>query len=253
MKKMSRKEKRRLERLRRAGIIFAIVVVSAVLFLLFNTSFFKLDVIGVIGCDNTSEQDIVNASGFKYGENVLKADVQTAEQNILKLPYVKDVEISRESKNKISIKIVEREEEFSYYSGGIIYVCDEEGRVLKVVEATNVLPLVKGNEVTELNPGENIFSNEDLAPLKSIIDTAREIDELKKYKEIRFQKNNEFGMLREGGVKIDFGRAENIKYKFNFIVNALQNLEENGQTAELIKLNMEPAVIVPRTGEKNEK
>lgn len=252
MKKMSRKEKRRLERLRKAGIIFAVVVVSTVLFILFNTSFFKLDVIGVTGCNNSNEQEIVNASGFVYGENVLKADVKTAGKNIKQLPYVKDVEISRESKNKIAIRIVEREEDFSYFSDGIIYVCDEEGRVLKKVEATSVLPLVKGNELRKLMPGDNIFTSDGLDPLKSILDTAREIGELKKYKEIRFQKNNEFGMLREGDVKIDFGRAENIKYKFNFIVNALQNLEEKGQTAELIKLNMEPAVIVPKVGDKNE-
>lgn len=250
MKKMSRKEKRRLERLRRAGILFAIISVSAVLFVLFNTSFFKLDVIGVSGCEKTSEQDIVNASGFVYGENVLKANVKKAEQNIKNLPYIKDVEISRESKNKIAIKVVEREEDFSYYSGGKIFVCDSEGRVLKQVEATDVLPLVKGNEIADIKPGDNIFKNEDLAALKSILETAREVGELDKYKEIRFQKNNEFGMLREGNVKIDFGRAENVKYKFNFIVNAISNLKENNQEAELIKLNMDPAVIVPKAGDK---
>ena len=85
-----------------------------------------------------------------------------------------------------------------------------------------------------------------------ILDTAREVGELKKYKEIRFQKNNEFGMLRQGNVKIDFGRAENIKYKLNFIVNALENLSDQGKSAEIIKLNMDPAVIVPKKEDKDE-
>lgn len=253
MKKMTRKEKRRLEKIRRAGIFMALISVLGVLYLLFNTSFFKLDVIGVSGCKKTTEKEVVDASAFKYGENILKANVKAAEGNIRKLPYVKDVQISRESKNKISIVITERDEDFSYYSGGKIYICDSEGRVLKRVEATDVLPLVKGNEIKTIEPGDNIFEiDESLESLKVILDTAREVGELKKYKEIRFQKNNEFGMLREGNVKIDFGRAENIKYKLNFIVNALENLSDQGKSAEIIKLNMDPAVIVPKKEGKDE-
>lgn len=253
MKKMTRKEKRRLEKIRRAGIFMALISVLGVLYLLFNTSFFKLDVIGVSGCKKTTEKEVVDASAFKYGENILKANVKAAEENIRKLPYVKDVQISRESKNKISIVITERDEDFSYYSGGKIYICDSEGRVLKRVEATDVLPLVKGHEIKTIEPGDNIFEiDESLESLKVILDTAREVGELKKYKEIRFQKNNEFGMLREGNVKIDFGRAENIKYKLNFIVNALENLSDQGKSAEIIKLNMDPAVIVPKKEGKDE-
>ena len=117
MKKMTRKEKRRLEKIRRAGIFAAIISVLGVLYLLFNTSFFKLDVIGVSGCKKTTEKEVVDASALKYGENILKANVKAAEENIRKLPYIKDVQISRESKNKISIEITERDEDFSYYSG----------------------------------------------------------------------------------------------------------------------------------------
>ncbi|MCI5675337.1 MAG: FtsQ-type POTRA domain-containing protein [Ezakiella sp.] len=246
MRKISRREKRRIERLRRIGFMLVAISVIVIIFFLFNTSFFKLDIIGIAGNDRVSNDEIIASSGLRYGENILKANLDTASKNIEQLPYIKNVEITRTSRNKLTITVEEREEDFAYYSAGKIFICDYEGRILNIVQMTDVTPIIRGYELDGVEIGSNIFDKEELKGLKDILDTARELDELKKYTEIKLQSASEYGLVREGGTSIDFGSATDIKYKFVFIKNIVEKMAEDGMKPQIIKLNSDAdPVVVP--------
>ncbi|MDO5716791.1 MAG: FtsQ-type POTRA domain-containing protein [Tissierellia bacterium] len=246
MKKITRREKRRIQKNKRIRLLVLILVAGALVYFLFQTSFFSIEKILVEGNNKVDSKEIVKVSGLHFKENILKAPLKDAVAKIESLPYIKTASITRQSRKVLLIQVEERNEDFSYLSNGQVYVCDEEGRIVKETKATNVFPVVKGLELEDLTPGENIFEREELQGLKMIFEVARELDIVDQYLEIRFQKNHEFGLLRKDNIKIELGTTENIRYKLNFIENAIKNVEKQGQKVGLIKLNLDPPVVVPR-------
>lgn len=253
MRKMSRKEKRRINKSKNMGITLSILFSVVLLGLLYFSGIFSIKNIETSGNIKTSASELINASGINFGENIFSTNTTKAEERILKLPYIKEVNITREKKNTLRITVKERKETFSVLSNGVIYNCDKEGRILAKSKTTNVYPIVKGVNVNDSDIGLNIFSeNENVEDLKELISSAIEQDVMKYYLEIRLQKNKEFGLTRVGNIKIDFGKIERVKNKFNFIERTLESLKAKGKTTTLIKLNMDPPVTFLKDGEKVE-
>lgn len=245
MKKGERNERRRIKKARNRGIFLCIFFAVIMLFTLFYTKLFSIKVIETGGNVHTSSSDIISISGIRFGDNIFKINTKEAKEKIETLPYVKTANITRENQHVLRIIIKERKEVFSIISDGLIYICDEEGRILSKNNTSNVYPIVKGISVNESEVGKNIYEeNENLTSLKDILDVAIESDVIKEYTEIRLQKNDEFGLSRADNVKIDFGKSENIKNKFDFIDIALDALKKQGKKASLIKLNIDPPVAV---------
>ena len=253
MKRVSGKERRRIRQARNLGITISLFLSIILLAFLYIGSIFNIQNIETSGNHKTSSSALINGSGIRFGENIFKVSTKEAEENLLKLPYVKTASVTREKKNTIRITVVEREEVFSILSNGVIFTCDRDGRILAKSKTTSVYPIVKGIDVNDSDLGLNIFEeNEDIEPLRDIITTAIDMDIIDKYLEIRLQKNKEFGLTRVGNIKIDFGKSERIKNKFNFIEKTLESLEAKGKTTTLIKLNMDPPVTFLKDGEKVE-
>lgn len=253
MKKMSRKEKRRINKSKNLGIGLSVFFSVILLILLYFSGIFSIKNIETSGNVKTSSSELINESGINFGDNIFSTSTKKAEERILKLPYVKDVNITREKKNTLRITIKEREESFSVLSNGVIFTCDQEGRILAKSKTTSVYPIVKGVDVTDSDIGTNIFSeNENVSDLKELLQAAIELDVMKYYLEVRLQKNKEFGLTRVGNIKIDFGKIERVKNKFNFIERTLESLKSKGKTTTLIKLNMDPPVTFLKDGEKVE-
>lgn len=253
MKKMTRKEKRRINKSNNLGILLSIFFSIVLLFVLYFSGIFNIKNIETSGNVKTSASDLINTSGINFGDNIFSANTTKAEERILALPYVKSVNITRERKNTLRISIKEREESFSILSNGVIYTCDAEGRILAKSKTTSVYPIVKGVDVNDSDIGTNVFSeNENVGDLKELLSAAIELDVMKNYLEVRLQKNKEFGLTRTGNIKIDFGKIERVKNKFNFIERTLESLKAKGKTTTLIKLNMDPPVTFLKDGEKVE-
>lgn len=243
MKRMSRKEKRRLQKARNAGLIMTIFFSLLMTFFLFYSSFYNIVNIETVGNEKTSASLLINISKIRFGENIFRADTKGAEKEVLKLPYIKSVNITRQNRNTVRISVKEREEIFSVLSNGLVYICDENGRILAKSNISSVYPIVKGVDLKDYEPGQNIFEeNEELNDLKTIIDTAYELKLLDYYLEIRIQDDKEFGLTRAGDIRVDFGTAERAKNKFNFIERTLESLNAKNKETSLIKLNTDPPV-----------
>lgn len=245
--KRTRVEKKRIKQRWRNRILVLITITLVFLFVLFKTSFFSVKKIIVVGAVKLDPKYVVQASRIQFNQNVLSVNISDAEKNIREIPYIKDVNITREGKNKIKIKITERKEEMSVFSNGEFYILDKDGKILSKSnnETTNVLPVIKGFDVKEIKVGDNVFQNEDLSNLKEIIKVAEELGVLHEYLEIRYQNNQNYGLVRVGNTKIEFGPAENIKYKFNFIKTSIETMESQNKKVGSIKLNLDPPVVIP--------
>lgn len=243
--KMTRREQRRIERLRRIRNITIVLAIAAMLFFLFRTDFFAIREIRVVGNDRVSEVDIVRESGLQFGTNILRASLKKATAKIEAMPYIKTASIVRASFHTLRIEVTERTADFSVLSDGTVFICDEEGRVLRTDHASTVFPVVKGFTLKDPSLGMDVFAQEGIEGLRDILQEMRVEGVQGEYLEIRFQQNHDFGLLRKENVKIEFGKAENIAYKINLIEKTLQDMEKNGKKVALIKLNVDIPVVVP--------
>ena len=93
-----------------------------------------------------TESEIIEKSGIPKGKCVFFLKKNQYEKNIEKnFPYLKVINIETKIPSHIVVHLAEREEFYAIVYNGYTYICDNEFKVLKIVEGTNY-------ESTESNP-----------------------------------------------------------------------------------------------------
>ncbi|MFZ5965845.1 MAG: cell division protein FtsQ/DivIB [Bacillota bacterium] len=138
-------------------MLIIMVLLCAVFFIIFfKTDFFDVKHINVEGNVFLSNEEVIIDSGITLGNNIFKEKIKMIEDNLLKNPYIKSVELNRKLPNKIVIKIVERKEAAAIPFMGVYIYIDREGMVLRSSETLNGLKAVKGLEFDNFVEGEKL-------------------------------------------------------------------------------------------------
>ena len=115
------------------------VVLTAVVIVAALTLFFKVDQVIVSGNSRYSQDEIVEVSGVRQGDNlILLNKYQIARQLYSKLPYITDVRVNRNLPDKLLIEVTETRAALALESGGAWWLLSEAGKVLDTAEATEV-------------------------------------------------------------------------------------------------------------------
>ncbi len=135
-----RRDVKRSEGRRRLHTLVALCLITlssigALAFL--QSSWMAIDVINVEGAERTSPIQVTDASGIVLGEPLVDLDAGEASRQILALPWVASVEVTREWNGVITLNVAERTPAISLPitgSPGQFMLIDSTGRQLEAVD-----------------------------------------------------------------------------------------------------------------------
>ena len=156
----SKRMRRRKRMMNVYGLIVVILVITAGVTICY-TFLFNIDKIRVSGVsDEYTAQDIVDASGIKRGDNLLRLDRKKSEQAILdKLLYVETAVIDKKFPTGLEITVSACIPAFNVsYDNGVLLV-SQKGKILADNGKRSLvqgLPIIYGYEPAENQPGKII-------------------------------------------------------------------------------------------------
>jgi len=246
MNKVDRKIKKKRTRL----ITIIILLVISIFFILYTrTSFFHISAIEVYGNEKIKDDKLILASGIMIGENIFKISLKMAEENILLHPYIKNVDIKRKLPDKIEISVDERKEiAVIDYAGSYIYV-DEEGIILNILSEKDNSQIVEINGIEISNPrvSQKVeFNNEQIGDnILELLNESRKLGLSNSITTISVDENNKVTFHLDDGGEVAFGTLDDVKYKLNFLVSILKELDAKNQGFKKIHLDKgENAIII---------
>lgn len=155
IRELTAKQRKVRTRLKYIGLFAAIVIVA----LIFSvTIVFKTDNIKVEGETPYSSEEIINASGLHYGENIFLSPRKAAAKNIVDVfPYIEEAEIDFRIPSTQVITVVGAIPSYEVSIDGGYVVVSSRGRVLAHnTEETAGIPLLRGVKVKDTEVGEYI-------------------------------------------------------------------------------------------------
>ena len=132
MGKRERSRRRRLIRLRVALVVTLVAGAAYGGYVLTGTRLFALTAIDVVGA--TSRDAVVDASGLRLGQNVMKIDFGAIEERIAQLPNVAGVRIQRIDALRLRITVQERVAALRVESGEHVWFVDENGSTVSMAD-----------------------------------------------------------------------------------------------------------------------
>ena len=153
-----RKRKRmRIMKIRRT-IFFSVIGLIFVYIILFHTPIFRIRNVEIQGNTQIDSAEILNCIGETENKNIFRAKTSAMKKAILKLPYVRSVDIDRVVlKSKLTVTVEECEEAACLSGGAGFIIIDREAKVLaESVEKPAGIPEVIGLSVTNIALGEKL-------------------------------------------------------------------------------------------------
>ena len=216
------KKRVRRNKFRRRAVLIIIIFAALAAFLM-HAPFMRIKKINCYGNITIPSEQLVKASGFCIGNNIIRVNKPKALRSIAQLPYVKTVKIRRKFPSGINIAVTESSvASYAKLKDTYIYI-DEDGKVL---EESNVPPettgcVLSGVTVKEHKIGEVIQFKKD-GQFEAYTSLVKEINksdfagkvtiiELADINNIKFSVNNR--------LEIMIGDIENLEYKVNFLAS----------------------------------
>jgi len=149
-----KKDNRRKKSLRLQFVIMA-ALVGFVVFGLAISPLFEVRRIVISGTINLTDDEILATSGLGVGQNIFSFSRRNAAARIAEMPFVRDVTVSRQFPDNITINVTERLAIASVRVGntGTYLLIDDSGMVLGTGDARSDLLVVTGIEPTHFAVG----------------------------------------------------------------------------------------------------
>lgn len=123
--------KRRKKKKRRSRIVLCLFIISLLVILSFNLTYFNILDIEVKGNKNVTDSYVLETSHIKIGENILYENYYRAKKELLKNPYIENVKISFQLPGKVVITLKERGAYYYFEKDNTCYVIDNNGILLE--------------------------------------------------------------------------------------------------------------------------
>ncbi len=229
-------------KLRRRRRFFRIILLIAVLtssaMYMMKSEIFNIDNYKIQGNYKLNNETIINASSINKGENIFKINRSLTKENILKLPYIKDVEIKRKLPRTLIFDVEERVGVFQTRSISTMLLVDIEGFVLEQLENIEEdLPNIIGFDLSNIMIGDNIFLESDKDEIISFIIHAKQSELLIKSSEIDMETLDNINIELNNGISVAFGTLDNVKYKLRLLNEILNDIEEKQIPCKMIIMN----------------
>lgn len=234
---------------RRIGIgIGVAVALVALLWLMFFSPLLQVRQIKVSGAEQSGEQAVIEATGLLDAEqNLLLLSGGDIEARISELPWVEGVKVQRSLPGTVKVEVTEREAELILSLGAARWSIDGRGHVLTSGVATRGLPTLAGVEVSSVEPGVQLQTEEATDALKVFRALPNQV---------RSQVSALFAPTVEritlslkDGTAVRFGAAEEITAKVKVLKALMSRLAAEGKSAAYIDVRVPTSPAVSAGGE----
>lgn len=259
-KKKKKKRGNDNKRLRKGRVTFILLLlfVLAIMYICLFTPLFNITKITIKYKDNNlmnlvsedlsdmetyskyTDNEIINISGIKIGNNIFKEDLSRAEQLITLAPYVKIATTARKFPGEVIVYIEERyKKAYIDYVGS--YVCiDEEGYMLETIkkeEKIDNLPIITGITPKDIVKGftlGEIIDADDPIKIQRIVNIFSLINKNEIMLDIKSidvsDKDNVNITIDDGAKMIKFGNLSNMNAKIVYLKEILELTKDKNGT-----------------------
>jgi cell division protein FtsQ len=143
-------------RLRRWGVVAAVLVVVIAVLAVLGSSLFSVDDVDVTGVQRADADAVLAVVDDLVGEPVLLVDTGAAEDRLEQIPYVDTARVRTDFPNGVTIEVREREPVATAAGAdGRFRILDHEGRVVDVINGQPIaFVLVSGPTTLDLEAGQ---------------------------------------------------------------------------------------------------
>jgi len=204
-----------------------------IFYALFYSSYFLVTQVDIIGAQRISQEEIIKRSGIKPGVSMFSFFESRVGSELLKNPWLKEANISRELPGKVVIEIKEREP-FCLLSGddGIVYYMSRAGEILgeATPESGMDFPTITGVGSDALGVG---LLEEAIAILR----LSRESTQLNwdGVSEVNLSTLYGVTLLTSDGRRVEFGRGE-IEDKWHRVEKIIAHAGEKNLSVDYINV-----------------
>lgn len=214
------KKRVRRNRLKRKLALFLLIFIALAVFFT-NVPFMRVKNIYCYGNSKVASEELISASGFCIGNNIIRVNKSKALDEIAKLPYVKTVKIRRKLPSRINIAITECDVAAYAKLGDTYIYIDDEGKVLQEsdVPPETASCVLSGVNVTKHEVSKIIsFKNEkQILAYSTLVKALNKSDftgsvtiiDLTDTQNLKFSVNN--------SIEVIIGTTEDLDYKIDFL------------------------------------
>ncbi len=221
------------------GFLSFLLVVAIICFFLLSP-IFSIENVTVSGNTRVSSKEIISASGIVYDQNILRIDKFSIISEVLKIPYIKNVNIRRNWPNEICVNVEENEPVASVTFYGSKILLDENGGILEVItdDAETGIAKLNGLSAKSITAGEKLVCSEEkiLESYLEILKIFKNNDMLNEVEKIFTEEEKYLVELKSGHVA-NFGEIDNLQYKL-LLLKEIMSKETNSAYIDLSDLNM---------------
>ncbi len=198
-------------------LLTMVFIIATFGYIFLKTDFFFLKELNVVGQVKLNQEDILLSGKIEMNKNIYRYNLKEVKNNLLKNPYIKEVNIKRKFPNKLNIDLVERVEMSAIPYMGSYVLINEEGVVLKVESDINNVdkPLLTGIDFKDLKIGEKIKLKDTYLLMKilDLLNACNNVNILDNISEINIDKNRDIKLYTLQGIKVLLGKGSDLEYK----------------------------------------
>lgn len=243
-KEAKKEEKKAKKRRRHGSYIIYYITLSMIAFIIFAilsvTVLFNCEEIIVEGETVYSDEEIIEASGLKGNENLVRLSLSGIDKRILdKLVSLDSAELKKVFPNKVKITVVAAEPMANFYYAGKNYVISHVGRVMQIessaadcMEVIGYQPgdnVVIGDYITAANPEQDVT-------VKTISDTLEKIG-IDNITELNISDTLNITITYEDRVKVTLGSILQLEEKLTIVKELVENPKYIGKS-DKVSLNV---------------
>ena len=227
---MSKKQKK-IKKGKLFSFIFITLLICAgiISFCLF-TPFFNVKELAVSGNETIADSELIESSGIVFGTNIFRVNTRTVKNNIKKNPMVDNVKIKRRIPGRIDLIVEETAPQLIIpYMTGCVLI-NENAKVLMLSDEIPelLIPKVSGIEVAEAKICKKLVP-EDKVSFEMIMECVgyfHKFDAIKYFRSMDFTNLSNFSGVTHEGVKVIFGKMEDLEYKIKFMQSVMPNIDK---------------------------
>lgn len=228
VKKKKRKNKSNLS-LYYALIALIVIIVGVILSL---TVLFEIDKIVVNGDVPYNSADIIEASGVKLGENIIRADYSQAEKRVLDtLLLVETVKVEKKFPTTIVITVTESKPCYNIESEDGYIITSESGKIIDFLKTPiSGLMIVFGIDAKSTEPFEILKDKEsNKADIILAINKAIDKSEIDGIISINIEDKYNITLNFEDRIEVRIGNSANIDYKIQYVKSVFESNKISSQ------------------------
>lgn len=228
-RKAAHKAKKKRKRRALIAVTVTLILLVAVLIAFVGVSFFKIENISVSGNTVYTAEQIIAASELEKGDNLLLLSEKKLGEKLQKnLPYISGISLERELPSTLTVKVQETSEEMCFYSSGIFYTANSDGKILSEVTAQpEGLSVISAGEGFNFVKGEkyNCTDVKKAELLQKLLDFSKS----GKYNVTLINVSDIYRsyIIIDNSLLIEFGSSSYLEQKLDFLPKMLEHMHND--------------------------